>query len=122
MMEKSAINTVNYTVFRGDDWEKLLKFVDKNDQPINITGWTIFFTLKKRKTDEDASAVIKKTITSFNNPADGEVLLSISASELNELLGEYYYDIQIKKADGRILTIISGIITFETDITRRTSP
>jgi hypothetical protein len=109
----------NYTLYRGDTFAEKLVFEDTDDVTIDITGWTIFFTIKQNKTDEDADALVSKTITDIPNPTLGEYTLTVDASELNALEGNYYYDFQIKLADGKIYTLISGTITFIVDITRR---
>jgi len=111
----------NYTVYRGDTFSTQLVFTDTDDVPIDITGWTIFFTIKKNRTDTDAQAIISKTITSIPNPTLGIYTLVVTAAELNSLLGVYYYDFQIKLLDGKIYTLTSGTFTLEIDVTRRIS-
>ena len=43
------------------------------------------------------------------------------AAETDALLGEYYFDVQIKLATTSIYTPLKGKMIFEKDITRRTS-
>jgi hypothetical protein len=111
----------NYQVYRGDTFSVKLEFTDTNNVPVDITGWTIFFTVKRLKTDVDAKAVISKTITDIPSPTLGIYTLTVLASELNTFEGAYYYDFQIKLLDGKIYTVTSGSITFVADVTRRTS-
>jgi len=116
----------NYTVYRGDTFTERLVFtsIDSNGvvTPIDITGWTIFFTIKKSKTDADTSAVIRVTLSddSFaTSPELGIALVEVPASDLDDLLGMYYYDFQMKTLDGKVYTILEGTITFVADISRR---
>ena len=95
-------------------------FKDEDEVVIDITGWTIFFTVKKRETDSDDRAMISVTIPP-TEPLLGIALVTVSNTITDELKGLYYYDFQFKKADGTIQTLVSGGITFETDITRRTT-
>ena len=108
-------------VFRGDTFTRTLTFLDNSQDPIDITGWTVYFTIKKDKDDPDASAVIKKDITSHSVPLSGQTILSLTASELDDLLGDYYYDFQIKKDDGTIKTLVVGKFIVYFDVTRRTT-
>ena len=111
----------NLVVYRGDTFAERLTFTDTDGVAVNITGWTIFFTLKTNKKDTDTLAIISKTITIIPNPELGIYDFVIPASELNTLLGMYYYDFQIKLADGKIYTFMSGSISFIEDISRRTT-
>lgn len=115
--------TKDYIVDRGDTFGEQFVFQDTEGVAIPVTGWTLFLTIKKTIDDDptDSKAVIKKTITSFPNPELGIITLEVTAAELNHLVGLYYYDYQIKLADGKIYTLLSGTVTFKADVTRRVS-
>ena len=70
-MEEEFLNSY-LKIKRGDTKTYTLYFVDEDEAPIDITGWTVFFTAKNKPSDNDASAVISKTITSHSNPTAGE--------------------------------------------------
>lgn len=107
---------------RGDDRTKILKFKDSSDNPIDITGWIVFFTVKKSYLDSDDDALIKKDITSHSDPSNGKTRLVIEASDTDDMdNGKYYYDIQVKKGDGKINTVLNDILELSYDVTRRTS-
>ena len=110
----------NIVVYRGDDFAMNLVFTDGDEAVIDITGWTIFFTVKKKTTDSDAVAKIAVTIDP-TEPLLGIALVTVSHTITDALRGLYYYDFQFKKADGTVQTLVNGGITFETDITRRTT-
>lgn len=112
---------VNFNAVRGDDFIKTFEFKHSDETPVDITGWTLYFTVKQNETDDDDSAKIKKDVTVHIDPVNGKTKVQASASETNELDGKYYYDIQIKKPDASISTILKGLITFAKDITRRTT-
>jgi hypothetical protein len=109
----------NFVTFRGDDLSFKLNFADTDGVPIDITGWTIFFTLKLKKDDSDSEAIVSKTITSLTDPLNGISIVTISHTEVNDLVGPYFYDFQFVDLSGNVRTITSGAITFEKDITRR---
>lgn len=110
---------VNLKVVRGDNKVYVLTLVDKYDVPFDISDWTIYFTVKTKTSDSDDNAVIKKDITSHYDASNGKTQVSLDQVDTNRL-GNYYYDIQVKKDDGKVLTPLMGTITFLRDITQRT--
>lgn len=114
-------NTVenDITFYRGDDISFNMTFTDENSTAIDITGWTVFFTIKINKTDTDAKAVLHKEFKDFAAPTTGIAPIVVSHTETDNFNGNYFYDFQAKRLDGSILTLTSGSITFLTDITRR---
>jgi hypothetical protein len=65
----------------------------------DITGWTVFFTVKSNMAHPDASALISKTITTHTDAVNGETEISLSAADTNITPGSYYYDIVIQDDD-----------------------
>ena len=117
-----ATNTTDndITFYRGDDISFNMAFTADDDiTPLDITGWTIFFTIKNNKSDTDAKAVLKKEFSNFAAPLTGIAPIIVSHVETDGFKGNYYYDFQVKRLDGTILTISNGSITFKEDITRR---
>jgi hypothetical protein len=116
----------NLTVYRGDDKYYVLTFKDSAGVAIDISTWLVFFTAKQDVDDDDDHSLIKKNIGpgqpySHTDPIHGKTQIHLTHSDTN-LEGNKYYDIQIKKpTSDDIFTVITGIITFKADITRRTS-
>ena len=108
-------------VYRGDNKTYDLTFTDSNNTAIDITGYTVFFTVKKNKTDTDANAKISKTITSHTNPTTGQTQISLTSTDTDITVRKYYYDIQIKDVSDRITTVVSDTFEIKQDITIRTS-
>ncbi|HNX02179.1 MAG TPA: BppU family phage baseplate upper protein [Candidatus Cloacimonas sp.] len=107
---------------RGDSFGR--KLVIKEDgTATDITDWTIFFTVKKNRNDSDDVALIKKDIGNdeHTDASKGETRIALLPEETIALNGKYYYDIQVKKDDGVIITPIVSTITFQEDVTQRTS-
>jgi len=111
---------VHLEVKRGDTKRYTLYFKDKDGAKVNITDWTVFFTVKEKIDDSDNDAEIKKTITSHTDAVNGKTTVELT-SEDTDLNGNFLYDIQIKRASGDINTILEGTIVFSKDITQRTS-
>lgn len=62
-----------------------------NGEPIDFTG-TLLFMVKRDQTDDDADAIISKTLTIINT--DGEpyhALLSFTLDDTSHDLGKYFY-------------------------------
>lgn len=108
-------------VVRGDTKKYKFDIKDSDGAAIDITGWTLFMTIKRRPEDTDDEALISKTITSHTDAANGETLVTLTHDETKDLAGQYYYDVQVKKGDGSIMTVLNDIITFTEDITTRIS-
>lgn len=108
----------NLEIKRGDTKTYTLTFTNNDNILINLTGYTVFFTVKENINDVDSLAKISKTITTHSAPTIGVTELVLSATE-NNLVGHYLYDIQVKDPLGEIETVQEGIITFTKDITIR---
>jgi len=99
-------------IYRGDNKTWTMLFKDGATPPvaIDITGWTIYFTVKEKDSDSDADAKITKTITSHTHPTSGESEIILVPTDTKDLKGNFYYDIRIKKVDSTILTITTGTL------------
>lgn len=112
----------NLEFYRGDDWKLDVTLKDEDGLAIDLTGATVFFTVKENESDADTSAVITEDVTSHTDPTNGETSIEVSDTETDDVdPGTYYYDIQVKTAAGNIQTVVKGTLTVLTDITRRTS-
>jgi len=116
-------NTQNLNAKRGDSliFRLTLTYIDTG-LPVNLTGMTIWFTLKKNEDDLDSAAVIRKQFHNLPNPTLGKATLTCGTpTETDNLLGKYFFDMQYKDGSGDVRTPDSGTINFTRDITRTTS-
>ena len=109
----------NLIVFRGDDLPFNFNFTDSNQNPIPITGWTLYFTVKNNEKDTDTQAVLAETYTTFTSPAAGIMNINIPHTSTANLLGTYYYDFRFKTNTDLVFVITSGTITFKQDTSQR---
>ena len=87
---------------KGADIPFTLTFKDGDGNVIDITGWTISMMIKKDINDTDANALISKVVTSHTNPTGGITTITIDRADTSDLdYGEYVYDLQIIKNDGK---------------------
>jgi hypothetical protein len=107
-------------LYRGDSREYNLTFTNSNGGAINITDWKVYFTMKLSYIDGDSKAVIKKDINTHDDPTNGKTKIILLPDDTKDIKPDkYWYDVQIKRGEDNILTIIRGRIEIITDITRR---
>jgi hypothetical protein len=68
--------------------------------PYDLTGKTVFFTVKKKDDEEadDSKAIIQKTITVHTSPTLGITTLSLAATDTNVPLDNYIWDLRVYQA------------------------
>ena len=72
-----------------------IKFT-KNGTAQDITGWTVFFTLKESMKDPDSSAIIRKDITIHEDASSGISVIELTSTDTDIDPGTYYFDIKYK--------------------------
>jgi hypothetical protein len=84
------------TIVKQTDQNIKITFTE-DDTPVDITGYTILFTVKKQ-CDIDKSddyALITKNITEHTDPTGGETALILTNEETDIDAGNYYYDLRL---------------------------
>jgi len=111
---------IDLLAFRGDDLSMSLTFKDYATQdPIDITGWTVSFTVKDKTYLPDTDAQIAIDVTIHTDPTNGKTGILIPHADTDALEGVYQYDIQYTTNLGIIRTFARGQINFLSDVTRR---
>jgi hypothetical protein len=111
---------VNLTMRRGDT-VKLNITVTRGGSAVDLTGASIWFTVKNAVTDADPG-VFQKTVGSgivVTNAAAGQAQITIANADTSAIVGSrtLLYDIQVKEAGGDITTVANGTITVSPDVT-----
>lgn len=109
----------NIECYRGDTHTLHLTF-SANDVPLDLTGKTVYFTVKRELTDTDEEAIIAKTVSSFVDPTDGEVNIELTSEDTTPA-GDYWYDIQLRYTGGSIVSSKRGRFIINQDVTLRIS-
>ena len=118
---------IDYECYRGEDWTLNLTFKNKSTGlPIDITGWTIFFTEKKRLTDPDTALTnIVKNVSVLASAlaTAGQTSIVITDSDTEGKTGILPFSITYKTADGIAINkvIVSGNFKVEEHATIRKS-
>lgn len=96
------------SIKKGDTETIIFTITDDVGAAVNLTGSTVYFTVKKKIDDPDNKAIIQKSWTSHTTPAGGITTLVLSKDDTYKQVGVYLWDIQIKASGGEITTADLG--------------
>jgi hypothetical protein len=106
---------------RGDSGRLDVSVKDADGTAYNLTGSTLFLTVKNTLTDVDSAAVIRKEVTSHSNATGGLSHFDILTTD-NATAGVRFYDVQLKDSTNKIYTLFGGLWKVLADVTTRTAP
>lgn len=108
-------------IIRGDSTTIETTFTNDDGSVIDLTGATVYFTVKKKQGDVDDDALIKKDVTTHVDAANGVTAIELTASDTDIEVGEHVWDLQIKYVNGNVQSTSAGIVEVSQDITQRTT-
>lgn len=102
---------------RGDTYADEFTLTDKQTwEPVNLSGCSFLLTVDERpKPTNDLTR--RYQLTGDVLPLEGKVLCAPTPEEA-DLVGTFYYDLQMTDATGRIRTVASGPYIYLQDITK----
>lgn len=106
---------------KGDTETVIFTVTDDVGAAINLTGATVYFTVKKKIDDPDSKAIIQKSWTSHTTPAGGITTLILSKDDTYKQVGTYLWDFQIKASGGAITTADLGEFVIGAHLTYTTA-
>jgi len=108
-------------VYYNNDKTLNLVFKDSAGDPIDITGWTIRFTVKEEFDLEgnDTKALIKKDITIHSDPTNGETSIPITNVDNTVEPQLYKYDIKFDNGSGSETTFVEANYKVLSGVTNR---
>ena len=108
------------TIIRGTD-NSVATTIKLNGTAIDITGYTVLFTVKKRDdiSKSDDSAIIQKTITEHTDPTTGQTTINLTNTDTDIEQGQYYWDIRLINPSGSISQTNRGELEIVSGITKR---
>ena len=115
--------SADLTWTRGDSGRLDVVVKQADGTAYNLTGATLFLTVKTALSVADASATISKTVTTHDDAAAGESHFDITggATPDNLTAGTYYYDVQLKDSTAKVYTLFGGQWRVLGDVTLRTT-
>lgn len=105
-------------IVKGDDKNYRLVFT-VGTAPLNLTGYTVFFTLKDDLDDSDEQAKIQVIVTVHTDPTNGITNIPLTNVQTKIPTGNYVYDIQLRDPIGKITTVIRGQASVVYEVTDR---
>jgi hypothetical protein len=114
-------NSADLCWTRGDSGRLDVTVTQADGAAYDLTGCTLFLTVKNSLTDADSAAVIRKEVTAHDAPLAGESHFEILTTD-NATAGVRFYDVQLKDSDNKIFTLFGGIWKVLADVTVRTAP
>lgn len=81
-------------IYEGEDKTFSVLIKDSAGDPIDITGYTFLFVVKRKLNNPDNSAVIKKIITNHTDPTNGLTQIALTEEDSEGKHGQYVYDYQ----------------------------
>ena len=108
-------------ITRGDTRTINIPYLSATGTALDITGATVFFTVNATENpDDDTSAVVSKTVTSFVNPTLGVAVVTLASADTQSITpGTYFYDAQVKDSSGNVTSSKKDKFIITGDITRR---
>jgi len=115
-------------IFRGDTFIGDI-IITKDGVAYDLSGATLFFTVKASALSPDSAAVVRETsgegggISITDPPTGGRAALTVAASVMEKLIPNktYQFDIQVVDLSGAVFTVETGTLSVLADITRRVS-
>ena len=103
----------------GDDFLYTATVTDENGDAYSLAGSTLWFTVKRRKSDADASAIAQlywisggaSSGITVDTPATGIAAIRIAADDTDEIVqAAHSWDLQLMDAAGVVRTVDFGTL------------
>lgn len=118
---------MDFHEMQGDDISYIITITDDGNVQ-DITDWAIWITFKEDLSVPDSEANLQIVWGNsadargpLTDPINGVHEIHLTNADTNNLNTEYYYDIQCRDENGRIVTLYYGKIDFTDDRTRSNS-
>lgn len=106
---------------RGDSGRLDVTVKQADGTAYDLTGATLFLTVKTALTDADSAAVIRKEVTVHDNATGGLSHFDLLTTD-NATAGTRYHDVQLKDSSDKVYTLFGGLWKVLADVTARTAP
>lgn len=109
-------------LYAGDDYDYTF-ILTYGGSPINLTGSTVWFSVKGDKDDADTDALLRYISTDptrlqITDAAAGTFVLHFKAADTLSLDGTWPYDVKFQDAAGDVTHAVEGDIEFLSPVTR----
>ena len=97
-------------IVKGDTKQYELVFKEDGGA-VDLTDWTVYFTVKENMEDSDEDAKIAISISSFDDPSSGKALIPLTSTDTNIEVGRYHYSFDYKDDEGNEGVLLEGRLT-----------
>ena len=109
------------SVVRRDDKVFTFYFYNESGSAIDLSGCSLYTTVKQNADDTDANAKISASLEVTSPATAGIATWTLVPADTQYLSGIYQWDVQMKSATGKVTTLIKDVIEITPDITVRTT-
>ena len=116
---------LNLLVPQGTTWSKQLNWIDSDDDPVPLAGYTARMQVRKTVATQGTPVL---SLTTENGritlgPGDGEILLSIDATTTaalptNRVKQTWRYDLELVSGGGAVTRLLEGKFVVTPEVTR----
>jgi len=106
----------NISIVAGDTLDRTFTFVDANDDPKDLSGYTEIKLQMREASGSDVVAEATLTGGWFTVSGVGNNILTLTGLDMPDTEGKYRYDIQFSNSAQRH-TLIAGVIFVKSQIT-----
>ena len=105
---------------QGDDLEFNLRIKDEYGDPVDVTGDTVYLTLKTDVDGDDGTAVMQivHVVPASEESTYGIVNVDVTNAESKIAAGTYNYDYQWVTAAGKVTTVALGKVKVYQEVTQ----
>jgi len=112
----SVKQSLDITCMRNDTFKLNMDWIDANNNPIDLTGYT--FKAQVRKSSTASTAILTFEDSDFTKDASGNLLMAKSSTDMNIPSANYFYDLQVTQtATGDVSTWLGGLFVVQEDVT-----
>ena len=95
---------------KGDTKQYELVFT-KDGSAVDLTDWTIYFTVKENMEDADSASKIATSVSTFDDAISGKALIPLTVADTSIDVGQYYYSFDYKDDEGNQGVLLEGRLT-----------
>lgn len=104
----------NFEMFAGDTKDIVVTVDDGDGIPVNLTGASIKWVLKKA-TVTGAQQVLKTMANGIflTDPLAGEFTVRLATADTNAISGKFYHEAEVTDSSGNVSTVFTGTVKIE---------
>lgn len=113
-----SAGVLDLVIEQGATYKRVIEYVDENDSPIDLTGYTVRMQIRNNHITNDIILELTDLYISITDALNGEITINIPANitaTLPSILG--VYDIEIELT-GDVERLLQGTVQISPEVTR----